>query len=379
MVDMEEMRSFVDVWASAVALLCYCYAVAASVPKGAARLAFFLPVFYLLAVLPLGLSSFHLVTPCAFLLAWLCNFKLLLFSFGTGPLSRSPNCLRFILVASLPIDIKLVDAPPVEPRLLEARPSDHPTNWKHNKSRCSERSGSTSPNLHRMVLLAAKALVVALAVHAYDYKPSLHPYLVWALHGAIWFFGIELALAVYAILGWAILGRSGLKLDAQFNEPCLSTSLEDFWGRRWNLTVSRIFRLAIYNPLRSVCVQMLGPDLACYPATIATFTISGLMHEAMCYYFIRVAPTWEVTAFFVIQGGCLVVEKVAKKRLGDSWQPNWVVSWFLTLGLLAMTAVPLLGLPLTRNGVDEKGIRECHAVANFIKEKVRRLISASTG
>lgn len=37
-----------------------------------------------------------------------------------------------------------------------------------------------------------------------------------------------------------------------FDEPYLATSLQDFWGRRWNLMVSSIFRSAIYAPTRDV-------------------------------------------------------------------------------------------------------------------------------
>ncbi|OWM81334.1 hypothetical protein CDL15_Pgr007372 [Punica granatum] len=71
--------------------------------------------------------------------------------------------------------------------------------------------------------------------------------------------------------------------------------------------------------------------------------------------------------------------KGSEEAARDMWLPNRVVSGVLTLGFMAVTAVPLLRPPLTRNGVDEKAIRECRIIANFVKEKVRRHIFASTG
>lgn len=348
---MEEMEIFIGVWLSAMALLCYCYAIAASAPKGTLRLITFLPVFYLLAVLPLGLSSFQLVAPTAFVLVWLCNFKLLLFAFDAGPLARSPSCLRFILVAASPIKIK------------KETPTKKPTlNLPGTAPGCfPERLGASLP---------AKVLLQALLLRACDYRPYMHPWLVWVLYGANTFFGIQLVLAIYAIPGWVILGRFGFELEAQFNKPLLTTSLEDFWGRRWNLTVSQILRLTVYNPFRDVCAYIAGPELGSYASVMATFTVSGLMHEAVFYYFMRVAPTWEVTAYFIIQGASLVVEKASKKRLRGSRQPSRVVSGVSTLGFLGFTAVWLIGLPLTKNGIDEKAIMECHVMLNFLKEKV---------
>ncbi|EIE82189.1 hypothetical protein RO3G_06894 [Rhizopus delemar RA 99-880] len=39
----------------------------------------------------------------------------------------------------------------------------------------------------------------------------------------------------------AIQAISGIKTVEVFNQPFLATSLQDFWGRRWNLIVRNLF------------------------------------------------------------------------------------------------------------------------------------------
>ncbi|OWM81335.1 hypothetical protein CDL15_Pgr007373 [Punica granatum] len=168
-------------------------------------------------------------------------------------------------------------------------------------NQCSEGFGSLH-NLQGMVLLATKVLLLSLLSHAYNYGPFLPPCIVWGLYCRHAFLEIELVLAIYAIPAWVVLRGLGLELEPQFDKRHLTTSLEVFWGRRWNLAVSGILRLTVYNPLRSICVPIIGPDLGTYAAVITTFTVSGLMDEALFFYFTRAGPTWEVTAFFLIQG-----------------------------------------------------------------------------
>ncbi|KAM7478379.1 hypothetical protein LguiA_026592 [Lonicera macranthoides] len=50
---------------------------------------------------------------------------------------------------------------------------------------------------------------------------------------------------------------SGLESLPPSNEPYLSTSLQDFWGRRRNLQVTNILRGIVHNPMRLA----LGPTL----------------------------------------------------------------------------------------------------------------------
>ncbi|CAL9017901.1 unnamed protein product [Prunus brigantina] len=102
-----EIHNFIKVWILTNTSLCYCYYIAAKIPKGIIRLISLLPIFYIFIILPLNLHSFHLCGPTTFFLVWLGIFKLLLFSFNLGPLSPTPPTLvQFISIACLPIKIK---------------------------------------------------------------------------------------------------------------------------------------------------------------------------------------------------------------------------------------------------------------------------------
>ncbi|KAL8127362.1 hypothetical protein AgCh_014325 [Apium graveolens] len=86
----------------------------------------------------------------------------------------------------------------------------------------------------------------------------------------------DILIAVSSTLVWALVG---VELEPASNEPYLSTSLQDFWGKRWNLTVTTTLRETVYQPVRKALEKVTGKDLAPVPAVIATFLVSGLMHE----------------------------------------------------------------------------------------------------
>ncbi|ESW18539.1 hypothetical protein PHAVU_006G049700 [Phaseolus vulgaris] len=329
-----EIERFIKVWLTTISCLCYCYFIASKIPKGFLRLLSLLPILYLFLILPFNLSSFHLGGPTTFFLVWLATFKLLLFSFNQGPLAQSPNILHFISLASLPI------------------------NLNQNKTKPKPKS-----------LLLLKLLILALIIHAYDYRQNFHPLFILVLYCCHMYLGIELVLALTAIPVRTLLG---FNLQPQFNEPYLSTSLQDFWGRRWNLMVTGILRPAVFHPVYSISTRFVGPSCAFSSAVFATFVVSGLMHELIYYYLTRAPPTWEVTCFFVLHGVCTAAEVAVKKvLLRRGWRLHGAVSGPLVLAFLAATGSWLFFPQLLRNGVDRKAIEEYATLVNFIKSKLQ--------
>ena len=49
----------------------------------------------------------------------------------------------------------------------------------------------------------------------------------------------------------ALLGFTGGRIAPHFNKFFLSTSLRDFWTRRWNLTGSAALRFMVRPPLHT--------------------------------------------------------------------------------------------------------------------------------
>ncbi|KAF8409652.1 hypothetical protein HHK36_005730 [Tetracentron sinense] len=355
-----ETKSFMKVWLSVLASMWYCYFVARKIPKGKIRLLSLLPIFVLFSLLPLNLSSVNLIGPTAFFITWLANFKLLLFSFDQGPLSSNPphSMLRFISLACLPINIKTfkTDPSPQSPTNIKIKDnlnSKIPTNGYGTKSPLN---------------LATKALLSALLIPIYGYKQHIHPNIILVLYCCHIYFELEIVLAMCAALARALLG---LELEPQFDEPYLSTSLQDFWGKRWNLMVTSILRPTVYNPIRSMSARLLGSEWALMPAMVATFVASGLIHELIFFYLTRATPTWEVTWFFVLHGICTALEVLVKKSLTGRWRLHRAVSRLLAVGFVVATSIWLFFPQMIRNGVDVRGIEELGDLVEFVKEMLK--------
>ncbi|KZV16116.1 hypothetical protein F511_13252 [Dorcoceras hygrometricum] len=343
-----EITSFIKVWLSAYISLTYCYFSGKILAGGISRLACFLPVVCLFLFLPLQLKSMHLGGITAFFLAWLTNFKLLMFAFNTGPLANpSLSYPRFLAVACLPI------------KLIQQS--------THKKS--EEKETPTPKNGHRSTKnYAMKGLLMAFIIRAYSFDEYIHPGIILVIYCFHIYFALEIILAIAAAMARVLLGA---ELEPQFDEPYLSTSLQDFWGRRWNLMVTRMLRPTVYVPVRRWSTGIIGRQWAPLPAVMLTFVVSGLMHELIFFYLGRVKPTWEITLFFLLHGVCLNVEIAVKKVVNGRWQLPRVLGTILTVGFVMVTGFWLFFPPLLRCGGDVRGLAELSAVGAFVRDIVR--------
>nr|XP_043608403.1 long-chain-alcohol O-fatty-acyltransferase-like [Erigeron canadensis] len=340
MEDAQELKTFLKVWSFAILSICYCYLIPSRIANGVPRLVSILPIIVTFFILPIPLSSVHLAGPTIFYLVWLGNSKLLLFAFNRGPLASTPKLpfLIFISIALLPINPKHVD-----------------------KTR--------SPALsHKPVLLTFKALILAIIIGAYQYKDQLHPNVILGFYCCHVYLGVELVLAITAYFVRLLLGF-GFEIEPQFNEPYLATSLQDFWGRRWNLMVTSILRPTVYDPVRMISAPLFGKLWSLLPAIFATFLVSGLVHELIYFYLTRVRATWEVTWFFVLHGVCTAAEVLVKKAVNGRFRLHRAVSGPLTVAFVAVTGVWLFLPQILRNGVHVKAIDEYTTMVNILRSK----------
>ncbi|CAK7345080.1 unnamed protein product [Dovyalis caffra] len=358
-----EIYNFVKVWISVFVSLTYCYVIGKVTPKGIPRLLCVLPIVCLFLLLPLEFTSIHFGGLISFFIAWLANFKLLLFAFGKGPLCLDPKISfgRFVSVACFPIKIQQI--PPRKTKL-----NGHS---QENQSQKSHLTGQDKQNLipkkvssKSFLIYAAKILVLALLVAIYGYGDYIHPKIMWLLYCLHIYFFLEIILAMVATLVRTLLG---LELEPQFSDPYLSTSLQDFWGRRWNLMVTSILRPTVYEPIINTCKNLIGSKWAQVTAILGTFLVSALMHELIFYYLGRVKPTWEITWFFLLHGVCLTVEIALKKRVNGRWQLPRLMQTILTIGFVIVTGFWLLFPPFLRCKADVRALEEYAAVGEYLK------------
>ncbi|KAI3419312.1 uncharacterized protein J3R85_013315 [Psidium guajava] len=338
-----ELHNFIFVWISVVTALIYCRYISNLVPVGTKRLFFFLPVILLFFLLPLRLTTMSLGGLTGFFVTWLCNLKLLLLARGKGPLAPPSQPLSlplFVAVACRPIKIS---------------PSPGSAASKDGGG-----DGLKSPANY-----VTKCLLEFSLLPFFLWSNYVHEKVMMMAYSVHMYITLELSLAA---VGAAASRLVGVTLEPQFDEPYLATSLQDFWGRRWNLMVASILRPSVYEPIRSASGHLVGRRWAHLPAVLAAFAVSALMHELIFYYIGRKEPTWVVTWFFLLHGVAVAAEVAVKKALrGTRWQLPAVVSRPLTLGFVALTGFWLFLPPLLRCDAVAKTGRETIAVIEFVK------------
>ncbi|KAI3851030.1 hypothetical protein MKX03_014455 [Papaver bracteatum] len=365
----DEIRNFIKVWFYAILSLVYCYYVVSKlIPKGILRLIFLLPVFYLFTILPLSLNSLHLGVSSVFFLTWVGNFKLFLFSFNLGPLCApcavahppdrvcsspssstdpSKSILLFLCLAFLPIRIK-PNTSTTLPKTKEYYP------YKE---------------------IGLQVLILTVLIRIYDHREFLHPNVILVFYYLHIYIGAEIALAISGALGRIILGQ---ELEPPFDKPYLSSSLQQFWGRRWNLMVTGILRSTVYDPVCRFFTPVSGKTWAQLLGVFLAFVVSGVVHEAVFYYLTRAHPTWEVTWFFVLHGICTIIEVVIKKWLNTSRSSRWVlnrwVSRIMTVGFVIVTGIWLFTPQLIRNGVDTKVLHEYRNFGEYVIKRFHKFL-----
>eukprot|EP00527_Entomoneis_sp_CCMP2396_P009259 CAMPEP_0198138272 /NCGR_PEP_ID=MMETSP1443-20131203/1695_1 /TAXON_ID=186043 /ORGANISM="Entomoneis sp., Strain CCMP2396" /LENGTH=333 /DNA_ID=CAMNT_0043799983 /DNA_START=271 /DNA_END=1272 /DNA_ORIENTATION=+ len=100
---------------------------------------------------------------------------------------------------------------------------------------------------------------------------------------------------------------TGFKTQPLMDNPFFSsTSVSDFWGRKWNLLVHACLKNGVYKPVR-LCG---GSALA---GVLSSFLASGLLHEWILFMIFpqqenQPRPFGATTAFFVWQAGLISLE-----------------------------------------------------------------------
>ncbi|WOH12140.1 hypothetical protein DCAR_0831639 [Daucus carota subsp. sativus] len=335
-----ELNNFAVVWITVLASLCYCHTIPKFIPKGTIRFLCLLPVSILFIFLPLNLTTIHLGATSSFFISWLANFKILLFAFDKGPLFSNPPIplSLFIPLACLPIKIHHSDK--------KFRETHNPL--KQNTS---------------FLNYVVKILLLGFLIKLYDYTQHFHPNFLLLLYCFHIYFSLELILALFASLARVLMQA---ELEPQFDEPYLATSLQDFWGKRWNLMVTNILKPTIFEPTRHVFSGLVGRKWAIFPSVLATFFVSGLMHELVFYTYGRQKTRWEVTYFFLIHGLSLGVEIGLKKLLNGKFRLPRMVSGPMSIMYVVVTSFWLFFPPFLRGNADVKGCREFLAFVEFV-------------
>jgi hypothetical protein len=135
-------------------------------------------------------------------------------------------------------------------------------------------------------------------------------------------------------IGWRSLGVDAVPV---MRNPLRSSSLAEFWGRRWNTAFHELATRFTFKPLRTI----VGPT----GATLLAFLVSGVIHELVISVPAR-GGYGLPTGYFVLQGLGVVGEHSRLGRrlgLGHGWR-----GWMFAIVFAAGPAFWLFAPPFVR-------------------------------
>jgi hypothetical protein len=133
---------------------------------------------------------------------------------------------------------------------------------------------------------------------------------------------------------------TALRIDAPpiMNRPLRSTSISEFWGRRWNAAFNDLAARLVFRP----SARTAGPGTA----TLIAFGFSGLIHE-LVISLPAGAGFGLPTAYFIVQGlGVLAEHSSTGKQLGLG---AGISGWLFTMIAVAGPAYWLFHPPFVRH------------------------------
>lgn len=436
--------------AAALVLSCsaYSYFILSRAPIGFQRLVRALPVLVVFALVPWIFDPATQQNDVAVLFCictWVSSFRLLALCFGHGPLAESwvsASFVRFHVTLALPIRLSKSstgtthsqdvlrggDKGTSEPATYAppAGVKDSEPSRQRRVGDGDDRRAVAQPLPWQLLLASAtlKTALLALTTWLYLHRARLPPLALSAIYAANLFLFVT---AVSEVLSAAAALLLRTHLETPFDRPYLAGSLEDFWGRRWNLIVSACLREVVYDPVLSALsppARPLSPrggklepaapskaraelgDVdgreglrsrafhtaasgagarpssdgehasahgtlppsdterrrrpplwARFVAMIASFFVSGLMHELAVFY-LSFKVTGEMTAFFTLHGVATALEMAAKRGMGRRVRLWRCVSVPLTLAFCFVTANWLFWAPVLRLGIVEEAVQE---------------------
>lgn len=353
---MEGLKSSSGIVGTILCGIIYSYYVVLKLPRGLPRIVAVLPVIGMYIVLPWQVSTLHMRGILSFMFMWISSFKLLMLSFDVGPLAKPwtmLNLWNFMAVSIFPVEI--------------------------HEFRSKPKSGGKFTTLRNVAL---EACLLSVVIYSYSFRHSFSPSFIGLLYCLHMYLALDIVLVFLATLANACLG---VQLEPQFNKPYLSRSLQDFWGKRWNLIVTNILRPSVYDPVLYFCWKThikvykkiyvknqqteVGGKFPLWGravAVLSVFVVSGLMHELIFYYMTETKASWEVTAFFILHGLCLAIEIGLRRRLSPYITVPKFIAIPVTLIFIYITALWLFFPPVTRSGTDVKAIAEYDTVLQHL-------------
>ncbi|KAI3492160.1 hypothetical protein L1887_43449 [Cichorium endivia] len=173
------------------------------------------------------------------------------------------------------------------------------------------------------------------------------PYLMCAAYGITFTCSMYLQHAIVASIAVGLFGDLPLRWDPPaFRQPWLSTSVHQFWSKRWHQYLRFSFLAAGFWPVQPLVQGMLGRRAAYAVGTFGAFLASAAVHH---FGSAAVTPghnlrNLEVAMFFIIQPLAIFGEQLWQHCTGHrvrgffGWL--WTMTWMLATAPLLFDVSP---------------------------------------
>ena len=290
------------------------------------------------------------------------NFKLVALALDRGPLaSRALSTSAFVAVLLLPASI--------QPAPRRAAAPAH-----------------TSPTARAVASLAVRFVVLrALALGLLAFYRAVPAAALATVPAPVRFayFGsyatfIYLFLAAVFDAAALVLGATmpSVALEPPFSLPFLSTSVSNFWGRRWNLYIGGLLRALVYDPIveGAAIKDARAPkprpsDMRRAAAVFSTYLASGALHEFLLGYMDVPAHGLHLLFFLAQAPVCLAEGRILRGQRRTWWRQSvpHVVKTAYTLTVLVGLSPLFFGpLLVSRDGVDSCDRRLLRGVGRLL-------------
>ncbi len=188
--------------------------------------------------------------------------------------------------------------------------------------------GRPLPGARRLILFGLSRVAIGAVVLLFmrtvrphpsnEFLATLYTFVVLAALSLILHFGFLNISAGF----WRTFGADTRML---FKAPLLSTTLTEFWGKRWNLAFSEMTSIAIYRPLK--------PLAGVRTATFIAFLFSGLLHEMAIS--IPVKAGYGLPMLYFVLHGLLMLSEKSLSKIGVEIGKNeflgrlWIIFWLV--------------------------------------------------
>jgi hypothetical protein len=179
--------------------------------------------------------------------------------------------------------------------------------------------------------------------------------MITILSGFTIYTAIQTVYDITTLVGVLIFQQRPSQWPPVFHAPWRSTSLADFWSRRWHQVFRRCFVSLGFEPFSF----LLGGKA---PGVLGAFFISGILHDLGMWGMGRGTNPWAVTGFFLMMAVGIIFEGIFKKVTGERvrgwggyiWTMCWVLAWatmlvdaWARIGLMGSMFVPARVRPAT--------------------------------